>query len=262
MASPFRKTAAEKTLDTQLEQYGRTAEGQLAVAAPVGKWAAYSAAAGAALAMAPTADATVIYSGSSGFTNIPINWSSYLYIDVDGMAAGSSSFPGADLSFSHWASSTTSTSTSYRALYLGFNGQNASMVQGASGIARLGSGIPVNPAAVFASASYLAGYFHSMTTGGSSTTSYGSWASGGTGFVGFRFENNGNTYYGWARLDIDSGDLDGEVVDYAYEDNPNTAILTGAVPQPSSLSLLAMGTIGLAVLRRRRRTIRDSETAD
>jgi hypothetical protein len=261
MASPFRKTAAKKTLDTQLEEYGRTAEGQLA--ADVGKWAAYSAAAGAALAMAPAADASIIYSGSFGFTNIPINWSSSVFIDVNGMVSGSSSFPGADLNLFHSGSSWSSSSTTYVSARLAFSGLNASMIYGGSGIARLGSGVPVSSGNTFYSASYLGSLYRSVTSGGSSSsTLYGSWGSGGTGFVGFRFVNNSNTYYGWARLDINSGDLDGEVVDFAYEDNPKTPITTGAAPEPSSLSLLALGTVGLAVLRKHRRTARGSEASD
>jgi hypothetical protein len=86
-----------------------------------------------------------------------------------------------------------------------------------------------------------------------------------SGFLGLKFVVNGQTYYGWAHIVF--GDWP-TVRGYAYEDTPDTPILTGAtsgpvkksdaaplIPFPSaaqlpSLGLLAKGAPGLAIWRR------------
>lgn len=126
-------------------------------------------------------------------------------------------------------------------------------------IQRLNTGFVVGP-------TLAAGYFF-----GTSTTSRGmlrstfypaaffgpnpkGFTSGQDGFMGFAFESGGDTHYGWATLNIDLT-LPGTVTisEWAYETNPNTAIAMGAVPEPSSLALLALGAGGLAAWRLRKK---------
>jgi len=47
-------------------------------------------------------------------------------------------------------------------------------------------------------------------------------------FTGLRFTTNGNTYYGWARFDVAQSSNQFTIKDYAYNGQPNGAILTGA----------------------------------
>ena len=82
-------------------------------------------------------------------------------------------------------------------------------------------------------------------------------------YVGFRLHlsSNEDLVYGWAKLSI-LGDLDdypanGDLIlhEWAYESTPNTPIAAGsaAVPEPTSLAIFAMGGVGVAAWKRRRK---------
>ena len=81
----------------------------------------------------------------------------------------------------------------------------------------------------------------------------------GDNFIGFRFDADGTTLYGWGRIILDRpsanrGTL--TVAEWAYEDT-GAAIKVGdigpaAADEPQSLALLALGAGGLAAWRRRR----------
>lgn len=75
---------------------------------------------------------------------------------------------------------------------------------------------------------------------------------GRTGFIGVEFPQNGELHYGWINI---TGAADGTSVtinDWAFESEPNVAIAAGAIPEPSSLALLASG--GVLAFRRKRVT--------
>jgi hypothetical protein len=96
-------------------------------------------------------------------------------------------------------------------------------------------------------------------TGISCTSSRGGpWRNSG-GFLGLKFDIKGQTHYGWIELSISAGGgafVSGYVADYAYQSQPNVPITAGAtataVAEPGSLSLLALGALGLAAWRRKR----------
>ncbi|WP_395736405.1 hypothetical protein [Prosthecobacter sp.] len=78
---------------------------------------------------------------------------------------------------------------------------------------------------------------------------------GSPGLLGFSFDLSGSTYYGWMRM-TPSNSSSGTVVDWAYEDTPNTALLAGittsAAPEPQRLTLLLLASTSLLLRRQRR----------
>jgi hypothetical protein len=78
---------------------------------------------------------------------------------------------------------------------------------------------------------------------------------GNTGYVGFKFDPDGTagiqTLYGWVQMTVGGTTFgNGKIVAWAYEDS-GSAIRAGAIPEPNSLLLLALGAAGVASWRRR-----------
>ncbi len=90
---------------------------------------------------------------------------------------------------------------------------------------------------------------------------YGNFLQGADGYLGFSIPaGNGSNNFGWVHLDnftVAPNVSSYRVVDWAYQ-NDGTAILAGegatAVPEPTSsaLALIAMGAAGLAIYRKRK----------
>jgi hypothetical protein len=83
---------------------------------------------------------------------------------------------------------------------------------------------------------------------------------GGTHFLGVEFTRDEEIHYGYVEIDLPLSSIPaGQVLAYAYEDQPNVPISAGAIPEPSGALLFAMGAI--ASISKRRRANRDRKSS-
>ena len=83
----------------------------------------------------------------------------------------------------------------------------------------------------------------------------GSVAPGTFAFAGFRFTAADGVHFGWIKLAVNAGLIDfADPIAAAYESTPGMAIQAGAVPEPGTMGLLALGAAGVlgTVIKRRR----------
>ncbi len=84
------------------------------------------------------------------------------------------------------------------------------------------------------------------------------WAVPGSnsGYLGVRFNIGTAEHFAWMRLTVapqaSATPRAITVHEWAYEDVPGVGIEAGAIPEPSALGLLALGSVGLAARRRRK----------
>jgi hypothetical protein len=69
-------------------------------------------------------------------------------------------------------------------------------------------------------------------------------------FAGIRLDVTGSLYYGWLHIHNLTANW-GQISDWAYETRPDTQILAGAVPEPSTLSLLLVFGAAFWLVRKR-----------
>jgi hypothetical protein len=150
-------------------------------------------------------------------------------------------------------------------------------------VAPLKFGVVIGPADQFEAGKQLLALAESCRDGGWYVG--GPFANAKDRFVGFKFELGGEAYYGWAGFSVVDNDNDQVLLTaYAYETEPNTPIYAGqssdeeasdnpresrlppangsatnaAKLQPASLGVLALGSLGLNVWRKRETGVQES----
>lgn len=240
-----KKARARKVTDLkeQLEAYrasartagkGPTRAGNLAMAS--------AAAGGAALAVAPAAEAVIQYSGPQ---NIIVT--DYLYIDVDNdgyndlvMVQGSSNGYKYDILFPLTSASFLGTFTS------GFPLIQVKALSANYNIA------DVNTPAY--SHFWSNGYMYISGPNQLGYRSYGPFPGAGPKYIGVRFinANTEQLHYGWVQAQVSADSSEFTIIDWAWDDTPNTPILAGATsgggaPEPVP-TLTEWGMIALITL--------------
>lgn len=189
--------------------------------------AAYTVAAAAA---AGTAQAGIVYSGPQ---NIAINQFNSLNLNIDGDAYG-------DVLLKNYVFG----GGNYQGATVNFApGKMVTFTSGLNYVTALNAGFTVETSA-------LGSFTGSMAYGTANPNAQFNNASGK--FIGLQFPSGANNYNAWVRVNVNNTAGSFTVVDWAYENTPGQSIVTGVVPEPSTLGLLAAGAAGLAAMRRRR----------
>lgn len=211
------------------------------------------------LAAAPSAKADIVYTS----TNILLTSSPFpgtvTGIDLNGDGIN-------DFSFRHWIQ--TNLWYSFKSFEYAFLGPGGRGIV----LGPLASGSEIGPGNNFGQGGLLKGFVLSNGTG----HCYGAWAVYPTipcrgfdskGFLGLEFSISGETHYGWVEVSLvnplvaagkPSLYLGDTVIGYAYETNPNEPIRAGQTsegPEPGTLGLLALGSLGLGHWRRRKAVV-------
>ena len=211
------------------------------------KLLAYAASGSAIACFAQTADGDLVFNnGDANFGGVAVDGSSF---DIDFDEDGTN-----DFTFFNSAASGTYAAQGGVGIEYGATGAGVWATNVDSFASAGASSQSVDATLSFQSA----GYFAIGTDG--------QFAPGDTGFVGLQFTlANGDVHFGFAEIlmstDVDAaGDPTNAftVLNYAWNDMAGVAAhfeQPSAVPEPGSLSFLALGASGLALLRRRKKSV-------
>ncbi len=196
--------------------------------------ATYGTAAGAVLFGAIGADAAVVYTE----IDLTCSESGNFYLDMNDDAVN-------DFRFENDMEGVFS---SGRNLFWGLSGAQCWGNSDTLIVENVGQGIDISSGRSFAAVGRLHTTSSGFLLGGQFDT---------PGYIGVRFDPAGGTdwSYGWIHIDSVASDYKTYHVDgYAYETSGGS-ITAGAVPEPTSLAMLACGAAGIFAIRRQYKKI-------
>jgi len=151
--------------------------------------------------------------------------------------------------------------------------------EGSGDAVALRAGARIGPGKLFGGADILVEHLSHFGRGSSYTRWFGQWGNGGKGlkdrYLGLKFMIKGKVHYGWARVTVTTSGqtFTATLTGYAYETIPNKSIIAGktkgprkvgtttaqtnsaspirVIAEPVTLGLLAMGSPGLSLWRRK-----------
>jgi hypothetical protein len=167
---------------------------------------------------------------------------------------------------------------------LGFVGQGATGAE--SNAAALPKGAPIGPHGAFTgSASMVRAFglfYRTVSTkppgrgiygpwrGSVVSSEFGDFGTAGDAYLGLQFYMDGQAHYGWAEVSLSDytepggAGVYGEITAYAYDTVANQGISAGQTsdtPEPGTLGLLALGSVGLGFWRKRKAVSTVKDTA-
>jgi hypothetical protein len=245
-------------LSSRLDLYLTSSSGTISAGfrQKLSAWPRYAAAVGSALALASSAEASIIYSGVENLSC----FSTFEYPRIS--MAGNAFVLWVIHHWSTWGRwYRVGMYASLEGQILGTGGDLRKLASGAN----ISGGVPGfgHPWRVRQRNT------HGYTNKPQTVKYYGNWpAPSSTGFAGVKFTEGGQPHYGWVRLEYsawpDGSPVSITAIDWAYNDVAGAPIRAGQtsdesgsslVPEPSgkALALLAAGAMGVLAWRKRRR---------